>query len=42
MIATTVTYEELSWRYGIEFEDKVGILIGWWEDEDRIPCDEIA
>ena len=30
---TTVTHQELSWRYGVEFEDKVGILIGYWEDE---------
>ena len=31
---TTVTPDELTWRYGVEFEDAHGILIGWWEDED--------
>ncbi|MEM7113091.1 MAG: sulfatase-like hydrolase/transferase [Chloroflexota bacterium] len=31
---STVTYDELTWRYGVEFEDEKGILIGWWEDED--------
>ena len=30
---TTVTPSEASWRYGREFEDSHGILIGWWEDE---------
>ena len=31
---TTVSHQELSWRYGVDFEDKVGILIGYWEDEN--------
>ena len=29
----TVTPEELTWRYGPGFEDKVGIFIGYWEDD---------
>ncbi len=29
---TTVTTEETLWRYGSEFEDKHGILIGIWEE----------
>ncbi len=31
---STVSYDELGWRYGVEFEDNLGILIGWWEDEE--------
>ena len=30
---TTVTPDELTWRYGVEWEDSKGIIIGWWEDE---------
>ncbi len=29
----TVTTEEADWRYGSAFEDSVGLLIGYWEDE---------
>ncbi|MEM7336148.1 MAG: sulfatase-like hydrolase/transferase [Chloroflexota bacterium] len=31
---TTVTPDELTWRYGVEFEDKARITIGWWEDDE--------
>ncbi|MEM7797786.1 MAG: sulfatase-like hydrolase/transferase [Chloroflexota bacterium] len=31
---TTVTPKEASWRYGRDFEDRMGILIGWWDDDD--------
>ena len=31
---TTVNEAELGQRYGVRFEDKMGIAIGWWEDEE--------
>ena len=31
---TTITPSEMDFRYGVEFEDNHGILIGWWEDEN--------
>lgn len=37
---TTVRPDELISRYGVEFEDSKGILIGWWEDEGGRNFDE--